>query len=177
MTDMRTALVGWKKGMTSFAHTYVLEIEGSTAHFTRVGKGGAHWEPDYLAMGRAANGVNPYNRLDHHTIENVQAVAGAGLGQIAGDKILDKYRQELAENVEVLASQGRGAIQHKMNMSVSVNDIAAATLIDTCPGGTPPALRNLEGPHAELKIDGKRWFLFQLPETPPLADLIAAAAD
>jgi hypothetical protein len=177
MTDMRTALVGWKKGMTSIAQTYIVEIEGATAHFTRVGPGGAHWSPDYLSMGMAANGMNPNNPLERrYAMLDVQVSAGSGLGAIAGDKILDKFRKEITANVEIYETQGRTAVSHKSNMSIPAAEIAAASFVDKLPGGAPPALRTLEGPHVETQIGGKRWFLFQLPDTPMLSDLIAAAA-
>lgn len=177
MADMRTVLVGWKKGMTSMAQTYVVEIEGDTAHFTRVGPGGAHWSPDYLTMGMAANGLNPNNPLERrYAAFNPKVSGGAGLGAIAGDKILAKFRKEIEANVAIFNEQGRGAISHKSNMTVPVAELAAATFVDKLPGGVPPALRGLEGPHAETKIGGKRWFLFQLPDTPALSDLFAAAA-
>jgi hypothetical protein len=178
MTDMRTALVGWKKGMTSMAHTFVVEVEGASAHFTRVGPGGAHWSPDYLALGMAANGMNPNNPWERKFVAplDVTTVAGSGLGAIAGDKILEKFRQEIGTNLEIYDAQGRQAIQHKANMTVPTHELASATLVDKLPGGAPPALRVLDGPHAETKIGGKRYFLFQLPNTPSLSDLIGAAA-
>ena len=177
MSDMRTVLVGWKKGMTSMAHTYVVEIEGDTAHFTRVGPGGAHWNPDYLALGMAANGVNPNSPLERRFAPlDPQIGLGSKLGEVAGDKILAKYRKEIETNVALFDEQGRGAVQHKANMSVPASEIAAATFVDKLPGGSPPALRVLDGPHAETRIGGKRWFLFQLPDTPALSELIAAAS-
>ena len=176
MTDIRTALVGWKKGMTSIAQTYIVEIEGATAHFTRVGKGGAHWSPDYLAMGMAANGMNPNNPLQRtYAMRNLQVAAGSALGAVAGDKILEKFRQEIEANIAIFQSQGRSGLDHKSNMSIPASDIAAASFLTKFPRGGPPALRALEGPHAETKIDGKRWYLFQLPDTPLLSELIAAA--
>ena len=177
MADMRTVLVGWKKGMTSMAHTYVVEIEGDTAYFTRVGPGGAHWSPDYLALGMAATGLNPTNPLERrYAAVDAQVSAGAGLGAIAGDKILAKYRKEIETNVALFDEQGRDAIAHKANVAVPVAELAAASFVEKLPGGAPPALRVLDGPHAETKINGKRWFLFQLPDTPPLSDLFAAAS-
>ena len=177
MADMRTVLVGWKKGMTSMAHTYAVEIEGDTAHFVRLGKGGAHWSPDYLALGMAANGLNPNNPMERrYVVLDGQTMAGAGLGALVGEKILDKYRKEIEENSKVYDEQGRTALRHKSNVSVPVADLAAASPVTKLPGGAPPALKVLEGPHAELKVDGKKWFLFQLPNTPPLGELFAAAA-
>lgn len=177
MADMRTVLVGWKKGMTSMAQTYVVEIEGDTAHFTRVGPGGAHWSPDYLTMGMAANGLNPHNPLERqYAAFSPKVAGGAGLGAVAGEKILAKFRKEIEENVAIFNEQGRGAVSHKSNMAVPVAELAAATFVDKLPGGAPPALRGLEGPHAETKIGGKRWFLFQLPDTPALSELFAAAS-
>ena len=177
MADMRTVLVGWKKGMTSMAQTYVVEIVGDTAHFTRVGPGGAHWSPDYLALGMAANGMNPNSPLDRKYAHlDPEVGIGSKLGEVAGDKILGKYRKEIETNVALYDEQGRDAVHHKSNMAVPVAELAAATFVDKLPGGAPPALRPLEGPHAETRIGGKRWFLFQLPNTPPLADLFTAAA-
>lgn len=176
MADMRTVLVGWKKGLTSMANTYIVEIEGETAHFVRLGKGGAHWRPDYLALGMAANGMNPHNPMQRRYAKlDIETTAGAGLGALAGEKILDKYRKEIEENVVVYEEQGRDALAHKANLSVPVAELAAASFIEKLPGGAPPALRPLAGPHAEVRLGGKRWFLFQLPETPPLSELFAAA--
>lgn len=175
---MRTVLVGWKKGLTSMANTYAVEIEGATAHFVRLGKGGAHWSPDYLALGMAANGLDPNNPLERRYAKlDVQTTAGSGLGALAGEKILDKYRKEIEENTRIFDEQGRDALAHKANLSIPASELATATFIEKLPGGAPPALRPLAGPHAEVKIGGKRWYLFQLPDTPPLSELFEAAAN
>lgn len=177
MADMRTVLVGWKKGLTSMANTYIVEIEGETAHFVRLGKGGAHWRPDYLSLGMAATGMNPNNPLERrYAMLNLETSAGSGLGALAGEKILDKYRKEIEDNVAIYEEQGRDALAHKSNLSVPVAELAGASFIDKLPGGAPPALRPLAGPHAEVRLGGKRWFLFQLPDTPALSDLFAAAS-
>ncbi|MEL6985914.1 MAG: hypothetical protein AAFO29_26020, partial [Actinomycetota bacterium] len=101
---------------------------------------------------------------------------GSGLGALAGEKILDKYRKEIEDNVAVYEEQGRDALAHKSNLSVPAAELAGASFIDKLPGGAPPALRPLAGPHAEVRLGGKRWFLFQLPDTPPLSELFAAAS-
>ena len=176
MAGLRTALVGWKKGMMSFAHTFVVEIEGPTAHFTRVGPGGAHWEPNHLALGRAANSTTQVFSHRDWQMRELQSRAGGQLGGALGEKALAKFRKEVAGNLEIYESQGRASLEHKSNMSVPVSELAAATPFDKFPKGGPPALRDLEGPHYEAQFGAKQWFLFQLPDTPLLGDVIAAVA-
>ena len=174
MTEMRTALVGWKKGMTSIAHTYMVEVEGSQVHFTRIGKGGAHWEPDLIALGLRAAGANPQANRTYTMQHRPDAIVGATVARGVGEMILGKYRDEIVENIKVFESEGRGALAHKANVTVPTSEIAAATPMDKFPRGGPPALKDLDG--MELNIGGKQWFLFRLPDTPELAELVAAAA-
>ncbi len=176
MADMRTALVGWKKSLTSMAQTYVVEIDGDSTHFVRLGKGGAHWSPDYLSLGMAANLKNPHNPLERKfAMLDPEVAGGTALGAVVGEKILDKFRAEIAENTKIYDEQGRDALPHKSNVTIPTADLASATFVDKLPGGAPPALKLLEGPHAEMQIEGKRWFLCQLPDTPKLSELFAAA--
>lgn len=178
MVVMRTVLVAWKKGLTSFAQTYLVEIDESTAWFGRLGPGGAHWEPDYLALGMAANGWGlGATRLERQAAKlDIETVAGAGLGKVAGGKILDKFKAEIAENAAAFDAQGRSALAgHKATFEIPVAELAAATLTDKLPKGAPPALKPTPGPFAEAQFNGKKWFLIGLPETPPLAEVIEAA--
>lgn len=176
---MRTVLVAWKKGITSFAQTYLLEIDETTAWFGRLGNGGAHWEPDYLALGMAASGWGTgSDRLERQqAMLDPETVAGAGLGKLAGGKILDKYKAEIAENAAAYEATGRAALAgHKATFEVPLADLAAATLVDKLPKGAPPALKGTPGPFGEANFGGKKWFLIALPDTPPLAEVIAAAS-
>lgn len=178
MVVMRTVLVAWKKGITSFAQTYLVEIDESTAWFGRLGNGGAHWEPDYLALGMAANGWGVgSNRLERQmAMLDAETVAGAGFGALAGGKILDKYKAEIAENAAAYEAQGRNALAgHKATFEVPLAELAGAVLTDKLPKGAPPALKPTPGPYAEVQFHGKKWFLIGLPDTPPLAELIDVA--
>ncbi len=153
------------------AHTYLVEVTPDQVWFGRLGKGGAHWDPDYLAMAMAANGLLPFTQL--RLARQIAAIspvgAGAALGKVIGDKVLAKYNEEIAASLVRFGQEGRPALAgHKATFETTRIDLAQLQPADKVPPGAPPALKGC--PAATVKLDGKTWFVFEIPGATTLAD-------
>lgn len=158
-------VVGWKKGMTSMAHTYMAEVTLNAVWFGRLGAGGAHWDPDYHAMAMAQ--VRLANWQPGAT---ASAVGGAALGRAIGNKVLSKFTQEIGENATRYATEGRSALAHKATFEATRAEMAQITRVDKVPSSGPPALKGL--PAAKTKLEGKDWYFFEIPSGPSIDEFI-----
>jgi|GEM_PF-7012303 len=164
MMQGRAVMVGWKKSWTSAASTYVAELGSDTVWLGRLGSGGAHWNPDYLALGMAAN-LEPGAQFDAVRWRAAMGPTGAGaaLGKGIGDAVLAKFQKEIEETAQRYEAAGRDAIHHKANLERPRAEFASGTLVDKLPGTAPAALKNMDGPILQATLGGKSWFLLGVP--------------
>lgn len=171
MMQGRAVLVGWKKGWATASSTYVVELGAETVWLGRLGSGGAHWQPDYLALGMAANlQLNPNLDLARWRAAigptGVGALAGAGIG----GAVLGKFQKEIAETAQRYDTGGREAIPHKANVERPRAEFAGGEWADKLPGTAPAALKNMDGPILKATLAGKPWFLLGVPGAAPIQD-------
>ena len=177
---MLSVVVGWRKGMTSLAYTYVLELAGEEMWFGHLGKGGAHWEPGTISPMRHGQIAGDLN--DHMSTgaaleaERIASKAAGQLGMAAGQVFLDKFMEEIKANFERYESDGRVALsESKRTWTTTRSEFGVKLeLVDKLPRGGPPAVAGM-GPFIKGSQDGKDCYVAIAPDSPTsVVELFAA---
>lgn len=152
-------IVAWPKGFTGIASTYVAELDGTSLWLGYLGKGGAH---EKLIV----RGHSTWDPGESYTEKMAQDALGSKIGNAVGGAIVDKFRQEIDENLERFNQGGRGMLdQHKKTRTIALADISNVELTTKTGMNTPPALKGLAGPHLSCKLEGKSHILFAIPSS------------
>ncbi len=160
---MQAIVLGWRKGMASLANTYLMEIEGDEMWFGYLGKGGAHWEPGLPTFSATRRIHHDLGHFDQTMIH----AASSKINKAVANTILDKYKAEIQENLDLFVAEGRPALAGaKKTWSTTRAAFAAdSELAPKLPRGGPPAIAN-EGPFITGKQDGKPVFVAVTPDAP-----------
>lgn len=167
MSTFTNICVAWPKGMTGIASTYVAELDGTSLWLGYLGKGGAHAELRVKGHSLLESG-------EAYTERMAQDALGTKIGNAVGDKIMDKYREEIETNLELYNQGGRGMLdQHKKTRTIALFDITKVELTTKTGMNTPPALKGLPGPHVSCKLEGKTHIFFAIPSSEhPMAAML-----
>lgn len=157
MNEQPTVLVEWRKGWTSAAHTYLVEISNDTVWLGRLGNGGANWGTGFGVsddMGRRAGRGSG----------GVVGGLGMSLGQAGARKVLDKYLAVIDENLRRYHLEGRAALSDdKHTTEWRLADLSDLEIVKRLPGTAPPAVQSLGPGFLAFTRRRKRHFFAAIP--------------
>ena len=158
MNEQPTVMVEWRKGWSSAAHTYLVEIGNDTVWLGRLGNGGANWStgpslPDHT-LRRASRGSGG----------GVAGGVGMSLGRAGARKVLDKYRAVIDENLRRYQHEGRTALSgDKHTTEWRLADLSDPEIVKRLPITAPPAVQSLGPGFVAVTVGRKRHFFAAVP--------------